>query len=62
MFILVKFAGSYMAELVKPDTVWYGFGVAGLVCLGAVFYFMVNFIVSSPELAMLKQGITNDRD
>ncbi len=58
MFVLVRFAGSYMAGLVKPHTGWYAACTAGLICFGVVFYFTANLIISSPELAILKQGIT----
>ena len=58
MFFLVKQAAGFILTA-ECSTFWFGIGVAGLICFGMIFYFMVNLLISSPELEILKKGMIN---
>ncbi|MCD4677254.1 MAG: polysaccharide biosynthesis C-terminal domain-containing protein [Desulfobacula sp.] len=56
MFFLVKQATGFILTA-GCNKFLFGIGVMGCICLGMIFYFGVNFLISSPELKMLKTGL-----
>ena len=60
MFFLVQQAAGFF---LVPDInkFWFGTGVVFCICIGIVFYFLANYLISSPELKMLKQGMTQKK-
>ncbi|MCP4761150.1 MAG: hypothetical protein GY870_05170, partial [archaeon] len=60
MFFLVQKAADiiFLPGINKP---LFGAGVIVCICLGIGFYFILNFLVSSPELKILKKGVARNR-
>ncbi len=56
MFFIVQLAAGFI-PVSDINKFWYGAGVIGCIGFGISFYFIVNFLISSPELKILKQGI-----
>jgi len=40
---------------------WFGAGVIVCISLGICFYFILNLLISSPELKILKKGMARNR-
>lgn len=57
MFFLVKQASAFILKEVW-NKFWFGAGVMVCICFGMIFYFSVNVLISTPELKMLKRGMT----
>ncbi len=55
MFFLVNQATGFILTA-GCNKFLFGIGVMGCICLGMIFYFGMNFLISSPELKMLKKG------
>lgn len=60
MFFLVKQAANFILTE-EMGRLWFGSGVIGCICLGIVFYFSINYFISSPELKMLKKGMVQNK-
>jgi putative peptidoglycan lipid II flippase len=56
MFIFVRQAAGLIMTG-KASGFWFGAGVIGCIGFGMMIYFCVNYLISSPELKMLKQGM-----
>jgi len=60
MFFIVRQAAVLiLAE--KSNKFWFGTGVLACICFGMIFYFSVNFLISSPELKLLKKGLIRNK-
>ncbi|WP_139168994.1 murein biosynthesis integral membrane protein MurJ [Desulfobacula phenolica] len=57
MFFLVRQASAFILKE-EWNRFWFGTGVMGCICFGMIFYFSVNVFISTPELKMLKKGMT----
>jgi len=60
MFFLVKQAAVLMLPA-GTGKFWFGTGVMTCICLGMIFYLSVNFLISSPELKLLKKGLLRNK-
>ena len=60
MFFLVKPAAVFMVPT-GTNKFWFGTGVMGCICLGMIFYLSANFLISSPELKLLKKGLFRNK-
>lgn len=60
MFALVRQAAALIL-IPGAGRVWYGAGVVSCVVLGVGFYFVINHLTSSPELALIKKGLCQKR-
>ena len=55
MFFIVQQAAGFI-PLKSDDPFWFGAGVLICICFGVLFYFSVNYLISSPELKILRKG------
>ena len=60
MFFLVKQAAAFILTA-ESNKFWFGTGVMGCICFGMIFYFSMNFLISSPELKMLKKSMVRNK-
>jgi putative peptidoglycan lipid II flippase len=56
MFFLVQIAADLIL-IPGINKFWFGTGVIFCIFLGISFYFILNFLISSPELKILKKGV-----
>ncbi len=56
MFFLVKKIAVFV-PMEASNAALNGAGLCGCICFGMFFYFGINYIISSPELNMLQQGL-----
>lgn len=61
MFALVRQAAALIL-IPGAGRFWYGAGVVSCIVLGGVFYFMINHLVSSPELALVKKELGQKKE
>ncbi|MBU1697704.1 MAG: hypothetical protein KKD21_11795, partial [Proteobacteria bacterium] len=60
MFFLVKQAAVFILTE-GSNKFWFGTGVVCCMCFGMIFYFSMNFFISSPELKLLKKGLSRNK-
>ncbi len=60
MFFLVKQAAVFILTE-GSNKFWFGTGVVCCMCFGMIFYFSMNFFISSPELKLLKKGLIRNK-
>ncbi|WP_457553123.1 murein biosynthesis integral membrane protein MurJ [Desulfobacula sp.] len=60
MFFLVRKSAAFIL-ITETNKFWFGTRVLGCICFGIIFYFSVNFLISSPELKLLKKGFIRNK-
>lgn len=60
MFFLVKQAAVFILPAMD-NKLWFGLGVMGCICVGILFYFFANLMISSPELHLLKRSMVRSK-
>lgn len=60
MFFVVQQTAAFIFKE-SCNKVWFGICVLGCISLGAIFYFMVSFFISSPELKMLQKAMKQNK-
>ena len=60
MFFIVKQAAVFLLKA-GSNKFWFGTGVIGCICFGMFFYLSASFLISSPELKMLKKGLIQNK-
>ncbi|MCP3873689.1 MAG: murein biosynthesis integral membrane protein MurJ [Desulfobacteraceae bacterium] len=59
MFFLVKLAATFILTE-GLNNFWFGMGVTGCILFGVTFYFIVNTLISSPEIQILKKAMLRE--
>jgi putative peptidoglycan lipid II flippase len=60
MFFIVQQAAGFI-PLPGDSILWFGTGVVVCILVGILFYFIVNYLLSSPEIKILKKGMTQNK-
>ncbi|MEN8210714.1 MAG: murein biosynthesis integral membrane protein MurJ [Thermodesulfobacteriota bacterium] len=60
MYFIVQKAAGFI-PVSDINQFWYGTGVIGCIGFGIGFYFIVNFLIASPELKILRKGMIQNR-
>ncbi len=60
MFFIVKMISGYIA-VPEYGKFWFAVGVIGCIGIGATSYFLMNVMLSTPELLLLKKGFKNKK-